>query len=710
MRGGCAYPMLCARVVFLGGGMRSTLRGVGAAVVPLLGLVLAGCGGGGGPSAPGGGSGVTSLTLAVDPASVSVIAGGSATFTLETSPAAYSPVTVASVNPPAGLQVATEAGASAGSGTQTEIITAATTTAAGTYTLALEGSERGLTGTVEVTVQVQAAANGTLQIQASPGVLSQPAGGSSTFAVDVSPAVSSPVTLSLVNAPAGMQVSTNAGSVANSGAQNVTVSTTTTVAVGTYTLELQGDGSGQTATTPLTVQVQPALPASFVKIEQETFNYFWNTTNPSNGLAPDHYSTADGPSPYASIAATGFALSAYPIGVENGWVSHAQAAQRVLTTLGFLYNAPQGTAASGDSGDQGFFYHFLNLDTGVRYGTSTGLSSMDNALLMAGVLFAASYFNDGSSTDNQIQSLASAVFDRVDWLWMAHSDPPLINLDWTPEAGFSPDSWQGYNEAMILYIEALGSKTYPLPASAWSAWTATYPQFWGSYYGREQLSFGPLFGSQYSEAWIDFRGIQDAFMQSNGIDYFINSRRASESQQAYAEANPGGWSGYGANLWGLTACDGPGVFTVTDANGQMRDFQGYHARGAGLEYAYDDGTIAPTAALSSIVFAPAIVIPTLEAIQAQYGNYMLGQYGFHDAFNPSFQDTAVTPASGSVVAGVGWFDNQYLGIDQGPILLMLENYRSGLVWSVMRANTVIRAGLQRAGFTGGWLSGAPALQ
>ena len=676
----------------------------------MLGLVLSGCGGGGGTSAPSGGTGVSSLTLAVEPASVSVTAGASATVTLETSPAAYSPVTVAWVNPPAGLQVATEAGASVGSGTQTEIITAAATTAPGTYTLALNGSERGLTGTVDVTVQVQAAASGTLRIQASPAVLSQPAGGSRALAVSVSPAASSPVALSLVNAPAGMQVSTVAGSVASSGTQNVTLSTTTTTPVGTYTLELQGDGDGQTATTPLTVQVQPALPASFVTIEQETFNYFWNTTNSSNGLAPDHYSTADGPSPYASIAATGFALSAYPIGVENGWVAHAQAAQRVLTTLTFLYDAPEGTAASGDSGYQGFFYHFLNLETGVRYGTSTGLSSMDNALLMAGVLFAAGYFDDGSSTDDQIQTLASALFDRVNWLWMAQSDPPLINLDWTPEAGFSPENWQGYNEAMILYIEALGSPTYPVPASAWSAWTATYPQFWGSYYGREQLSFGPLFGSQYSEAWIDFRGIQDAFMRSMGIDYFINSRRATESQQAYAEANPGGWSGYGANLWGLTACDGPGVFTVPDANGQMRSFQGYYARGAGLEDAYDDGTIAPTAALSSIVFAPGIVIPTVAAMQAQYGNYILGQYGFHDAFNPSFQDTAVTPASGSVVPGVGWFDNQYLGIDQGPILLMLENYRSGLVWSVMRGNTVIRTGLQRAGFTGGWLAGTPTLQ
>jgi hypothetical protein len=691
-------------------------RVAGSLLVLLLGLALAGCSGGGGGSSPapttppGGGTGVTSLTLSASPSTLSVSAGASTSFTLNVSPASYSPVTVSLLNAPSGMQISTNAGASAGSGTQTETLSTAASTAAGTYTVTLSGSSGALSGTTTLTVQVQAAATGALQLSATPAVLSQPAGGSTTFEVSVSPAAASPVTLTLVSPPVGMQVSTNAGAVAGSGTQSVTLTTTTAVTLGTYSLTLDGSSGGQTASTQLTVQVQPALPAAFVQIEQDTFNYFWNTTNASNGLAPDHYSTANGPSPYASIAATGFALSAYPIGVQNGWVTHAQAAQRVLTTLNFLYNAPQGSSASGDSGYEGFFYHFLDLNTGARYGTTTGLSSVDNALLMAGVLFDAGYFNDGSSTDNQIQTLANALFRRVNWQWMAQADYPLVNLDWTPESGFSPYNWQGYNEAMIVYIEALGSPTYALPASAWTGWTATYPNFWGTYYGRQQLSFGPLFGSQYSEAWIDFRGIQDAYMRSQGIDYFINSRRATESQQAYAEANPGGWTGYGADLWGLTACDGPGTFSFTNSNGQTLSFQGYYARGAGLQDAYDDGTIAPTAALSSIVFAPGIVIPTIQAIQANYGSYILGQYGFHDAFNPSFQYTSVTPASGTVVPGVGWVDNQYLGIDQGPILMMLENYRSGLVWNVMRQNSVIQAGLKSAGFTGGWLSGTPALQ
>ncbi|MHB1615852.1 MAG: glucoamylase family protein [Metallibacterium sp.] len=545
-----------------------------------------------------------------------------------------------------------------------------------------------------------------LMLAASPAALSLPAGASTTFNLGVSPVSYSPVAVTLANAPAGVQVTTNAGAAVGSGQQTETLSVAASVVPNTYAMTLMGTSGSVTGTTSLTLQVEPALPASFVQLEQRTFEYFWNTTNPANGLAPDHYPG----SPFASIAATGFALTAYPIGVQNGWITRAQAEQRVLTTLKFFYNAPQGNAASGDTGYQGFFYHFLDLNTGLRYGTTTGLSSMDNALLMAGVLFDASYFNDGSATDNQIQALANALYQHVDWTWMAQSDAPLINLDWTPESGFSPYNWQGYNEAMILYIEALGSPTYPLPASAWTDWTATYPNFWGNYYGREQLSFGPLFGSQYSQAWIDFRGIQDAYMKSKGIDYFINSRRATESQQAYAEANPGGWTGYGADLWGLTACDGPGNFSFTSGNGQTRTFKGYAARGAGIQDSFDDGTIAPTAALGSIVFAPSIVIPTVQAMQSNYGAYILGQYGYYDAFNPSFQYSGVTPYSGAVVPGVGWVDSEYLGIDQGPILLMLENYRSGFVWNVMRQNPDIQLGLQRAGFTGGWLAGTPAVQ
>jgi hypothetical protein len=215
-----------------------------------------------------------------------------------------------------------------------------------------------------------------------------------------------------------------------------------------------------------------------------------------------------------------------------------------------------------------------------------------------------------------------------------------------------------------------------------------------------------LFGHQYSAIWIDFRGIQDDYMRRHGIDYFENSRRAVLSQQAYALDNPQQWEGYGKNVWGLSASDGP-IDATIQYKGHARLFQTYAARGAGIEYVLDDGTLAPTAAAGSIAFAPEIVIPAIQEMQRRYGKEIYGEYGFFDAFNPSFTFKDAKLHHGRLVDGMGWVDTDYLGIDQGPIVLMIENYRSDFVWSVMRRNLHIRRGLERAGFSGGWLEHKP---
>jgi hypothetical protein len=212
-----------------------------------------------------------------------------------------------------------------------------------------------------------------------------------------------------------------------------------------------------------------------------------------------------------------------------------------------------------------------------------------------------------------------------------------------------------------------------------------------------------MFGHQYSHVWVDFRNIQDAYMRGRGIDYFENSRRAAYAQQAYAVANPLGWKDYAANIWGLTACDGPADIQLAYA-GQSRQFHGYEARGLGGYGSPDDGTIAPTAAAASLPFAPEIVIPAIVALRNQYGANLYSTYGFFDAFNPSFDYNVAIKSNSRVVPGVGWFDNDYIGIDQGPIVAMLENYRSDLVWKTMRKNAYLRSGLTRAGFSGGWLA------
>jgi hypothetical protein len=428
-------------------------------------------------------------------------------------------------------------------------------------------------------------------------------------------------------------------------------------------------------------------------LQVRTFGYFWELSDPETGLTPDRAPTES----FTSVSATGFALTAYPIGVERGYVSRQAARRRVLDTLLFFWRAPQDTTVSGSAGYRGFFYHFLEPDTGHRFG-SVELSTMDTALLLAGVLFCQSYFDQSEAQEDSIRAYADSLYARADWQW-ASLRPPTIGHGWKPETGHLPYDWRGYNEAMLLYILALGSPTYPVEPEAWPAWTAGYE--WGEFHGYEHLGFGPLFGHQYTHVWIDFRGIQDAYMSERGIDYFENSRRAAYAQRAYAMANPMGWAGYGPLLWGLTACDGP-VHLEVEIDGRRRQFHTYWGRGASYTQINDDGTIAPTAAAASIAFAPEIVIPTLMSMRDSYGERLWGSYGFLDALNPTFK-LDVPVQHGRVDADHGWFDTDYIGIDQGPILAMIENYRTGLVWSVMQRNPHVLRGLKAAGFRGGWL-------
>lgn len=442
-------------------------------------------------------------------------------------------------------------------------------------------------------------------------------------------------------------------------------------------------------------------------IEHRTFQFFWQTANPDNGLVPDHWPREAGKPYFSSIAAVGFALTAYPIGVERGWITRAQARQRVLATLRFFANAPQGDSEDGDSGYHGFFYHFLDMQTGLRHGRWVEVSTIDTTLLMAGVLFDQTWFDRDDPEEREIRRLADKLYRDVDWKW-AEVRPPLISMGWTPGGKFIPHDWKGYDEAMILYILALGSPTHAVEPDAWTAWTSTYDDSWGSFYDSQpHIGFAPLFGHQYSQAWVDFRGIRDAFMRKHDMDYFENSRRAAIGQRNYAIANPKRFTGYGADIWGLTACNGPGNTVWVRPDGARIEFFGYLARGADVGQILDDGTLAPTAAIGSIAFAPELVLPAIDAMYKRYGKWLYSEYGFVDAFNPSFRlDSPLR--SGRVVPGEGWFDNEYLGIDQGPILLMIENYRSDFVWKVMRRNPYIRRGLERAGFTGGWLDEKPA--
>ncbi len=447
---------------------------------------------------------------------------------------------------------------------------------------------------------------------------------------------------------------------------------------------------------PPTRATSPIVDPFLIDLEERTFRFFWDTANPKNGLIPDRYPTPS----FASIAAVGFALTAYPVGVERGYVTRQQARNRVLTTLRFLRRAPQGPHGTGMSGYKGFFYHFLDMKTGVRFDDSE-LSTVDTAILVAGVLFCQSYFDGRNKDEAEIRRLADEIYRRVDWRW-AQPRAPAISHGWTPEDGYLEYDWRGYNEAMLVYLLALGSPTHPVGSDAWTEWTSTYDANWHTQFGQQYLTFSPLFGHQYTHVWLDFRHIQDPYMQRRGIDYFENSRRAIYAQQAYAIANPLKCKDYGATIWGITASDGPAEIEMEGADGK-RVYRAYSARGIGGAGAHDDCTLAPTAVVASIPFAPELAIATVLDMHKRFGQHIYSTYGFLDAFNPTF-DFDVPLQHGRRFAGFGWVDSDYLGIDQGAIFAMIENYRSGMIWQVMHDNPYVRSGLEHAGFSGGWLT------
>lgn len=418
------------------------------------------------------------------------------------------------------------------------------------------------------------------------------------------------------------------------------------------------------------------------KLQRDTFEYFLKESNRANGMVPDNTRTGA----HASIAAIGFALTAYTIGVERGFITRAEAIERTLTTLRFFRDSEQSEEADA-TGYKGFYYHFLYMDTGRRAWMSE-LSTIDSTFLLAGILAAAAYFNGDAPEEREIRSLADELYARADWQWALNAGE-TVSMGWKPECGFLPYRWEGYNEALILYVLALASPTHPIPAESYKAQTRTY--CWKNLYGLEFLYAGPLFIHQLSHMWIDFRGIQDEFMREKGIDYFENSRRATYAQQQYAIRNPLDYKGYNEHCWGISASDGPGP-TCVKIEGVERHFFDYTARG--IPYGPDDGTIAPWAAIASLPFAPEIVLPTLRHFNEVYPE-VTSEYGFKCSFNPTFESGHHSKP--------GWISKGYYGLDQGPIVLMIENHRTGFLWKLMKKCPLIVEGLRKAGFTGGWL-------
>ncbi|MFZ1470445.1 MAG: glucoamylase family protein [Paracoccaceae bacterium] len=418
------------------------------------------------------------------------------------------------------------------------------------------------------------------------------------------------------------------------------------------------------------------------RCQHAAFGYFVQNVNTGNGLVAD----TSRPGSPASIAVVGFALSCYPIGVERGWISRARAVDLTLSALRFFRDSPQGKEDDA-TGHRGFYYHFLDMQTGQRVWRCE-LSMVDTALLIAGVLVASAYFD--RTDEAEIRDLADALFRRVDWSW-AQGSKATLRQGWKPTSGFLHYGWEGYNEATLLYVLAMAAPEHPISGDCFTGWTATYQ--WENIYGLDVLYGGPLFMHQFSQAWIDFAGIRDPFMREKGSDYFENSRRATLLHREYACRNPHGFKGYGEDLWGLSANDGPGGFRVR-VEGQRHSFFGYAARGA--PFGPDDGTIAPWSYLASLPFTPELSLSALRHLIDRYP-LVAPDFRMPSAFNP-------TLANRRDFGPDGWISNGFYGLDQGIAVMMIENHGSGMIWDLMRSNPYIRTGLHRAGFSGGWLA------
>jgi hypothetical protein len=432
--------------------------------------------------------------------------------------------------------------------------------------------------------------------------------------------------------------------------------------------------------------VDPQAPDSEMldNLRRAIVDYYLKEANLRNGLIADRTQ----PGSPSSIAAVGMGLSVYIVAVERNILPRADAVDRTLALLRFLHSSPQGSEPNA-TGYKGFYYHFLDMQTGRR-AIQCELSTVDTAILMAGVLTAASYFAANSAKENEIRKLAENLYARIDWQW-ALDKGTTISHGWMPESGFLPSRWDtGYSEAIILYALALGSPTFPIDPQGYKDWIATFE--WKKVYDIEYLYAGPLFIHQMSHLWVDFRGIHDDFNRKAGIDYFENSRRATQIHRQYGIENPLKFAHYSEYVWGLTASDGPGPATL-ELGGVQRKFFGYEARGA--PFGPDDGTISPWAVATSLPFAPDIVIKTIRHIVERLTSLGHSPYGFVASFNPTYPDTVTNLNA--------WASPWVFGLNEGPILMMIENFHTQLVWKTIQRCPYIVKGLQRAGFRDGWL-------
>jgi len=400
----------------------------------------------------------------------------------------------------------------------------------------------------------------------------------------------------------------------------------------------------EAASLPAPVALSPEDDQFLDDLERASFLFFWEQANPETGLIKDRCNVhINDTGIVASVASTGFGLTAICIAEKRGYISHQDARLRVIATLVFLWRKLPT--------HRGFFYHFANINTGERIWDSE-VSSVDTALLLCGILTCRQHFQDRDIID-----LAKAIFDRVDWTWLSE-DTTLLPHGWTPEMGFLPYKWDYYSELMMIYLLGMGSSSHPLRPEAWLAWKRTTFEYDGLRYIG---SFAPLFVHQYSQAWFDFRGKRDKY-----ADYFQNSATATEVHRRFCVELGRSFPDYSDDLWGITASDSE---------------KGYVIWGGPPAMGPIDGTVVPAASGGSLPFLPEATMRVLKNIRSRYPQAW-SRYGFVDAFNPLKK----------------WYDTDIVGIDTGITMIMAENARTAFVWETFMKNPEAQRGMTNAGF------------
>ncbi len=408
---------------------------------------------------------------------------------------------------------------------------------------------------------------------------------------------------------------------------------------------------------PLAAADDPADAAFLDELARRSCDYFLEKAHPVSGLVPDR-GRAEGSTTVraASLAATGFGLAALCVADHRGWLPPGEAQARVERTLAFVRDhVPH---------QQGYLYRYVDIEDGRRI-WDCDVSSIDTALFMAGALLCREYF-----VSPRVHGPADGLYQRVNWPWMLDGGKTLA-IGWSPEEGFFQDRWSVYSEHMLLYLLGLGSPTHPLPAESWSAWRRVPVVTYG---GRTFLQCPPLFTHQYSHAWIDFQGRHDAY-----ADYGLNTRLATLAQQEFCADQADRFPAWSAQVWGLSAADGPRGYTIWGGPPPTQDYR-------------LDGTVVPCAVAGSLPFAPEACLPALRHMRKTYGDRIWSKYGFVDSFNPQ----------------TGWSATDIIGIDLGITLVMLENYRDQFVWRHLMRNDVVVRALDKAGFRDGPVSPDPS--